>query len=403
MTASTRTGAIDVTMPQLGETVAEGTVIQWLKRVGDTVVEGEPLFEVGTDKVDTEVPAVATGVLVEILVSADDTVLIGTRLAVIEVGGTTRQHDEPASAPASSPRPDLPPPPALVPPRAAVGERPLPAPHGARHVASPRMRRLLREHGLDEWAATGTGVDGRLTRADVDAVLAPSDAVVQPAAADILVQPAAADILVQPAAADVVVVQPSVAFCAVEVDFQLVATTIARYDASAGQSGGPVLGYESFVVRAAVEAIGHVPELHLRANPGGSGSRGLDVLLGDGTVIRGVADKRLSALAREMSATGAESSGAAADLILEVRYPGTHGTVLSRPASNGRTPALLTLDAVRPVPVAVPISDGYALAVRPVGNVGLTYDPAVIPDDASGRFLGRVKYLLENVDWRDEL
>ncbi len=202
---------MDVTMPQLGETVTEGTITRWFKQVGDTVAADEPLFEVSTDKVDSEVPAPAAGVISEILVAEGDTVDVGARLAVIsDSAGAT----PPAAAPAAEPAPAPPPAPAPEPPPAAdapaepaapesrppswapvapagrsafpsapetpaaASTAPPPAPEpaparpaesngGGAAVTSPLVRRMLSEAGLDPAAIRGTGEGGRITRRDV--------------------------------------------------------------------------------------------------------------------------------------------------------------------------------------------------------------------------------------------
>src|ERR1019366_296533 len=154
----------DVFMPQLGETVADGTVTKWFKQVGDIVTRGEPLFEVSTDKVDTEIPAQADGVLSKILVAEGTTVDVGTKLAVIGVS------DDPSlvvastsSAPASAPSAT----------RAALPAR---AKADASEKLSPVVRRLLGEHGLTSSDVTGTGPGGRITKEDVVAAASSSGA-----------------------------------------------------------------------------------------------------------------------------------------------------------------------------------------------------------------------------------
>ncbi|MET0627792.1 MAG: dihydrolipoamide acetyltransferase family protein [Acidimicrobiia bacterium] len=196
---------MDVTMPQLGETVTEGTITRWLKQVGESVEADEPLFEVSTDKVDSEVPAPSAGVVSEILVPEGDTVEVGTRLAVLEAAGaaaapapTAEPAPAPAAAPAAPPAPAPAAPPAPAPPAApapvaaappvAPSEvaAPVPAPAvdeadtvgdtGALALTSPIVRRLVAERGLDASTIVGTGPGGRLTRKDVLDAPAPASA-----------------------------------------------------------------------------------------------------------------------------------------------------------------------------------------------------------------------------------
>ena len=152
----------DVFMPQLGETVADGTVTKWFKRVGDTVTRGEALFEVATDKVDTEIPAQADGVLAEILVAEGTTVDVGTRLAVIAGDGDA---PAPASAPAAQPATTT-----AASPDATVSAPRALAANGEK--LSPLVRRLLAENGLTPDDVTGTGPNGRITKDDVLAAAA---------------------------------------------------------------------------------------------------------------------------------------------------------------------------------------------------------------------------------------
>jgi pyruvate dehydrogenase E2 component (dihydrolipoamide acetyltransferase) len=181
-------------MPQLGETVTEGTITRWMKAVGDAVERDEPLFEVSTDKVDSEVPSPAAGVLSEILVPEGETVEVGVRLAVIGDGAGSGASDgapaavaaepeappAPAPAPAQEPAPAAPqqaappPPPPPAPPAPASAPEPAPAPtpvassngDAGPHVLSPMVRKLLSENGISESEVTGTGSGGRITRDD---------------------------------------------------------------------------------------------------------------------------------------------------------------------------------------------------------------------------------------------
>ncbi len=177
-------------MPQLGETVTEGTITKWYKAVGDQVARDEPLFEVSTDKVDSEVPSPAEGVLTAILVEEGDTVDVGVTLAVIGDTGTAN-GSAPSEATASTPPnppvaeradPEPEPSPAVAPvlapdpaPAASVSVPPPAAPlNGSADglVLSPVVRKLLNEHGLDPSEVRGTGLGGRITRGDVEAIIA---------------------------------------------------------------------------------------------------------------------------------------------------------------------------------------------------------------------------------------
>jgi 2-oxoglutarate dehydrogenase E2 component (dihydrolipoamide succinyltransferase) len=205
---------VDIQMPQLGETVTEGTITRWLKSVGDHVEADEPLFEVSTDKVDSEVPAPASGTLSEILVQEGETAQVGTRLAVISDGAGAAAPAPPvqeaatptpaAPAPTPPPRAREPvtpspaaaaaPAPAPTPPRAREPVTPQPAPAAPApgpagpptggQLMSPVVRRLLSEYGLDAGEVQGTGEGGRITRNDVlEAVSRRQGRGAQPAAA----------------------------------------------------------------------------------------------------------------------------------------------------------------------------------------------------------------------------
>src|SRR5207248_54315 len=171
----------DITMPQLGETVTEGTITKWFKNVGDPVAADEVLFEVSTDKVDSEVPSPVAGVVSEILVPEGDTVDVGTVLARIgDAAAAPAAPPAPAAEPAPQPEPEPAPEPApaaapaAAPPPAPAPPAPAPAaaaPSSDRRdtrLLSPVVRRLISENGLDPASIEGTGAGGRITRADVE-------------------------------------------------------------------------------------------------------------------------------------------------------------------------------------------------------------------------------------------
>ena len=160
-------GAVyELTMPKLGESVTEGTISSWLKQVGDEVAFDDPLFEVSTDKVDSEIPSPYDGTLLEILVQADETVPVGTVLARIgDKSGAPAAGAAPAGGGAQPPSAA---PPAATTPAAAV----LPAGNGEGRLLSPLVRRLVAEHGLDPSAIPGTGAGGRIRREDVEKAVA---------------------------------------------------------------------------------------------------------------------------------------------------------------------------------------------------------------------------------------
>src|SRR5579859_7320366 len=191
--------ATDVVMPQMGESIFEGTITKWLKKPGDKVERDEPLFEISTDKVDAEIPSPSAGVLKEIKVNEGQTVPIQTVVAVIDGAGATAAA--PASVPAKAAAPTAAPAPAAVAPppppaprpaaSAPAASAPAAAPAraaGERIHSSPLVRRMAAEHGIDLATVPGTGAGGRISKQDVEAVIAAGGA---PAAAPASVAAAA--------------------------------------------------------------------------------------------------------------------------------------------------------------------------------------------------------------------
>ncbi|HLZ10947.1 MAG TPA: dihydrolipoamide acetyltransferase family protein [Candidatus Acidoferrum sp.] len=178
--------AADVVMPQMGESIFEGTITKWLKKPGDKVERDEPLFEISTDKVDAEIPSPSAGVLKEIKVSEGQTVPINTVVAVIDAAGSAaaasttapaKAAPAPAAVPAAAPaapKPQIVPPPA-APPAAAPAAK-----DAARVHSSPLVRRMAKEHGIDLTTVPGTGAGGRVSKTDIEAAISGSAA---PAAA----------------------------------------------------------------------------------------------------------------------------------------------------------------------------------------------------------------------------
>ena len=194
--------AVDVVMPQMGESIFEGTITKWLKKPGDKVERDEPLFEISTDKVDAEIPSPSAGVLKEIKIPEGQTVPIQTVVAVIDGAGAGAAASPPApaaaaAAPAKAPAPPPAPAPAAAKPAAAPPPPPAPpATHAPAPVAaapatagaerihsSPLVRRLAKEHGIDLAALEGSGAGGRITKEDIEAAIAAQSGAAAPVAA----------------------------------------------------------------------------------------------------------------------------------------------------------------------------------------------------------------------------
>src|SRR5438874_8311886 len=161
--------AVDIVMPQMGESIFEGTITKWLKKPGDKVERDEPLFEISTDKVDAEIPSPSAGVLKEIKVGEGQTVPIQTIVGVIDAAGSAA----PAAAPApAAPKPSAPAP-AAAPVAAALVSS---GSTGERIHSSPLVRRMAKEHGIDLSTIEGTGAGGRISKQDIEAVIASAGA-----------------------------------------------------------------------------------------------------------------------------------------------------------------------------------------------------------------------------------
>jgi pyruvate dehydrogenase E2 component (dihydrolipoamide acetyltransferase) len=172
--------ATDVVMPQMGESIFEGTITKWLKKPGDKVERDEPLFEISTDKVDAEIPSPSAGVLKEIKVNEGQTVPIQTVVAVIDGAGSAVAAPAPAkaaappapAAAAPAPKPAAPAPAAVASVQSAPQAAPAPQRTGERIHSSPLVRRMAAEHGIDLTTVPGTGAGGRISKQDIEAVIA---------------------------------------------------------------------------------------------------------------------------------------------------------------------------------------------------------------------------------------
>ena len=453
----------DITLPQLGETVTEGTITRWFKKVGDTVSADEPLFEVSTDKVDTEVPSPISGTLTEIRVAEGDTVPVGTVIAVVGAAGAA---PAPTSAPAPvavAPTPVVAPAPAPAPAPVVVAPAPAPAPAVAapapvatsNKLLSPVVRRLVAEHGIDVNALVGSGPGGRITREDVldhidrtglkatPVAAAPAPVVAAPA-------PVAAAAPTPSVAAPAPVARPAVvssdreqvialskirkltgshmimskstsphAFSVVEVDYANVDRARSAIKDSWKAGEGFSLTYLPFISRAVVDALREFP--HLNASIDGDNlvvhgyvDLGIAVDL-DYTgllvpVVRNADGKRIRAIAREINdlASRARNRKLLPDEIqggtFTISNNGSAGSVLTMPIINQPQVAILSTDAIVRKPVVVTAADGSeSIAIHPVGNLSMSWDHRAFDGAYSGRFLARVKQILESQDWSAEL
>ena len=440
----------EITLPQLGETVTEGTITRWFKKVGEQVAADEPLFEVSTDKVDTEVPSPIAGVLTEIRVQEGDTVAVGTVIAVVgDAGSAPAPAAPPVAAPAPAPAPAAAPAPAPVP---APAPAPVPAPaqvaaatsapSAQGQVLSPVVRKLISENGLDVSRITGTGPGGRITRDDVVAMIESGSgrAVAPNAAPTPSAPPAGAPRVSAPRAVagarDEVVALSKIrqatgshmiasksvsphAFSVVEVDFATVDVTRLRAKDDFKATEGFSLTYLPFITRAVVDALGEFPHMnasvtetdlivHRFIDLGVAVDLDYQGLLVP--VVRDAETKRLRAIAREIFdlANRARTRRVTPDEIsggtFTITNNGSAGSVLTMPIINQPQVAILSTDAIvkKPVVIEVPGS-GESIAIHPVGNLAMAWDHRAFDGAYAAGFLVRVKNILETRDWSSEL
>jgi len=397
-------------MPQLGETVAEGTVTKWYKKVGDTVKADDVLFDVETDKVSTEIPAQANGVIAEILIAEGATAKVGTRLAVIREAG--------AAAQAAGTPPVI----ARVVPAQPAAEAASASRAGA-GLLSPVVSRLLGEHGLKASDVRGTGREGRITREDVLAHIERSGH--PPSAIRHSPAPAGAETVplnnIRKRTAEHMAKSwttvPHV-LQAVEADFSNVDE--ARRAAGAAWKGreGFSLTYLPFIARAVALALAKFPRLnasfhgdhlvlHKRVN------LGIAVDLNrDGLVVPVLKDAGLQGVAQIAKEINKLSNSARAnqlrpDDMTEATYTlsnnGAFGTLITAAIISPPQVAILSTDGVRKRAVVVEGTGSDSVEVRLVGVLAQSFDHRAVDGAYSGAFLAELKRILETRDWQKEL
>jgi 2-oxoglutarate dehydrogenase E2 component (dihydrolipoamide succinyltransferase) len=380
-----------VAMPQLGESVAEGTVVRWLKRVGDTIAVDEPLFEVATDKVNTEIPSLNTGVLREILVAEGTTVPVGTTLARIEGAG-----EHPAATSVPTPVAAAAPAPQNTTPEAAARA----------HLHSPVVRRLAREHHLDLSQLRGSGNGGRITRSDVLAHVQTLAATDTTPVRGVAFTPMRAKI-----AANVLASKQLVAdvFSVMEADMENVhAARLAQREAFHAREGLN-LTYLPFIAHAAMGALRAFPAVNARIegtslvfNP--SVHLGIAVDLDEQglvvPVIRDADGLNVTGLARAIAGVSQAARGGAAGAVFtgstfSITNTGAFGTLMTAPIINQPNVAILSTDAIeeRVVPY------NGMIAIRRRMYLCMSWDHRAFDGSTAARFLGHIKRELETRDW----
>ena len=440
----------EVKLPELGESVTEGTVTRWLKAVGDDVAVDEPLLEISTDKVDTEIPSPVAGTLQEILVQEDETVNVGAALARIGSGAAPAAQPEAPAAPAAEEKPAEQPAPAAEEkpaeqPAPAAEQKPAeqPAPAAAPAASSnddvtyvtPLVRRLAQQQGVDLASVKGSGVGGRIRKEDV--LKAAEAAKSAPAAA----APAAASApAAAPASVEVsplrgttqkmsrlrkVIAERAVASMqataqlttVVEVDVTKLAALRDRMKGEFQQKTGDKLSFLPFFAIAAIEGLKAYPIInstvegdeivypaHENVSIAVDTERGLLT-----PVVKDAGDKNIAQLAREIADLAARTRDnklkpdELAGGTFTLTNTGSRGALFDTPIVFLPQSAILGLGAVVKKPGVVSVDGKDAISVRSYVYLALSYDHRIIDGADAARFLGTVKARLEAAQFEGDL
>jgi 2-oxoglutarate dehydrogenase E2 component (dihydrolipoamide succinyltransferase) len=442
--------AVDVVMPQMGESIAEGTIVRWIKKVGDPIDKDEPLFEISTDKVDAEIPSPGAGVLLDIKVREGETVPVNSVVAVIGASG----EKPAASAPAAAPSTPAPPVPAPAPapaqpvaaqpaPVAAAPAPPLPAPSVNRESmtiddlrrtrSSPVVRRIAKEHGVDITRLNGTGISGRVTKNDILAAIGNGSAVARDAGGAVPAggagTPRQAPAMTPPPAfapgEDVRIEKMSImrkkiaehmvmsihtsphVYSAYEVDFGRI-DEIRRKRKAEFEAAGTKLTYTAFIAKATVDTIRQFP--FTNASIDGDNivykrdvNLGIAVALDQGLlvpVIRAANERNMLGLCRAIQdlAHRARTKQLKPEEVqggtFTITNPGIFGALFGLPIISQPQVAILGVGSVDKRVVVV----GDMIAVRPMCYLTLGYDHRLIDGADAGRFLQALKDRLQDFD-----
>ncbi len=430
---------IDVLMPQMGESITEGTLSKWLKKLGDPVKRDEPMFEISTDKVDAEIPASNAGILVEILVNEGQTVPIQTLVARIETEAGAAVPVAASASPTAAPQAPKPAAAPLAAQKPAPVPAPTPAPAGGaetmeerlRRKSTPVVRKMVAEHGLDLTAIAGSGLAGRVTKNDVLSYLDQAPAA-GPAAAPIapraglpagihvipgpVVEPWEGDQVepwsrIRKLTADHMImsrrVSPHVSSL-IEIDYTRIAKIRAQRKAEFTERGVN-LTFLAFIAKAVAECLRKHPVVNSAVMGEATVLRrevnlGIAVALDWGLivpVVRRADELNLFGLARSIGdlADRARAKKLSPDEVQKgtftITNPGGFGTIVGLPIINQPQSAILAVGAIEKQPAVITAADGTdSIAIRTKGILAMSFDHRVVDGATADRFLADVKKAL---------
>lgn len=443
--------ATDIIMPQMGESIVEGTITKWLKKPGDKVQRDEPLFEISTDKVDAEIPAPASGVLQEIKVTEGTTVGVNTVVGTIAVDGeaaaakSAAPSAKPAAAPSAPPKEEK---------KAAPAPPPMPAPPAAAHDeedearSSPLVRKIAREHGISLSQIKGTGLGGRITKQDIQQFIdnqgsQPSHAEAAARAVPPTRSEAEPSLAPSPSApprpaapapypGDLVPMTnmrrliakhmiesrrtSAHVHCMYEVDFTRIVNLRSKLKTGFEQRHSVRLTFMPFFVRAAIIALQQWPIIN--ANIDGDNIRyhrninvGIAVALDWGLIVpvlknagdlnflglqRGITDLGERARTKKLKPEDVEGS------TFTITNPGQFGAVFGLPIINQPNSAIMGVGGITKQPLVITDKDGNdSIAIRSVVHLTLGYDHRLIDGAVADQFMAQVKKNLEH--WNEDV
>ena len=436
-------------MPQMGESIAEGTLSKWLKKVGDEVRRDEPLFEISTDKVDAEIPAPAAGVLAEVLVKEGETVAVQTVVARLETEkGAAIAKGEAAPAPQaaapaetgkapapSAPQREVTPP--IAPSRQQPAAPAIAATHSGngnsfedrvRTRSSPLVRKIAAEHGVNIASLQGSGIAGRVTKRDILGFIesggrapstAPASRGVEPGAPSLPLPEAWPGDVVEPMSKMRALISEHMVASRrtsahvtsfIEIDFTRVAGIRARKRAEFERATGQKLTYMPFIINAVTQGLRAFPIMN--SSVAGTSviyrkqiNIGVAVALDWGLivpVIKRADDLSLSGVTRALNdlAARARAKKLSPEEVQEgtftITNPGVFGSLMGTPIINQPQVAILGVGAIEKRPKVLPGADGEdTIAIRTCAYFSISFDHRIIDGAVADQFLAFLKKTIE--------